>query len=55
MIDQVQTTRLANGLTHFDRHMPGLRSLAWNLVRCGSPARNAGSERIFPFHRTRFI
>src|SRR6266513_842629 len=45
MIDQVQTTRLANGLTILSEHMPGLRSISLGIwVRRGSrhesPAQN---------------
>src|SRR5947209_632481 len=45
MIDQVQTTRLANGLTILTEHMPGLRSISLGIwVRRGSrhesPAQN---------------
>src|SRR5713226_8406403 len=37
MIDQVQTTRLANGLTVLTEHMPGLRSVSLGIwVRRGS-------------------
>src|SRR5713226_9003491 len=37
MIDQVQTTRLANGLTILTEHMPGLRSVSLGIwVRRGS-------------------
>src|SRR5258706_8849751 len=37
MIDQVQTTRLANGLTILTEHMPGLRSISLGIwVRRGS-------------------
>ena len=37
MIDQVQTTRLANGLTILTEHMPGLRSVSFGIwVRRGS-------------------
>src|SRR5438132_12759914 len=37
MIDQVQTTRLANGLTILSEHMPGLRSISFGIwVRRGS-------------------
>ena len=37
MIDQVQTTRLANGLTILSEHMPGLRSISLGIwVRRGS-------------------
>src|SRR5713226_9581894 len=37
MIDQVQTTRLANGLTILSEHMPGLRSVSFGVwVRRGS-------------------
>src|ERR1043166_6003930 len=37
MIDQVQTTRLANGLTILTEHMPGLRSVSFGIwVRHGS-------------------
>ena len=37
MIDQVQTTRLANGLTIMTEHMPGLRSVSFGIwVRRGS-------------------
>src|SRR5713226_570711 len=37
MIDQVQTTRLANGLTILSEHMPGLRSVSLGIwVRRGS-------------------
>ena len=37
MIDQVQTTRLANGLTILTEHMPGLRSASLGIwVRRGS-------------------
>ena len=37
MIDQVQTTRLANGLTLLSEHMPGLRSVSLGIwVRRGS-------------------
>jgi predicted Zn-dependent peptidase len=37
MIDQVQTTRLPNGLTILTEHMPGLRSVSLGIwVRCGS-------------------
>lgn len=37
MIDQVQTTRLTNGLTILTEHMPGLRSVSLGIwVRCGS-------------------
>src|SRR6266404_1105071 len=37
MIDQVQTTRLANGLTILTEHMPGLRSASLGIwVRSGS-------------------
>lgn len=37
MIDQIQTTRLANGLTILTEHMPGLRSASLGIwVRCGS-------------------
>jgi predicted Zn-dependent peptidase len=37
MIDQVQSTRLANGLTILSEHMPGLRSVSFGIwVRRGS-------------------
>src|SRR5258708_2322570 len=37
MIDQVQSTRLANGLTILTEHMPGLRSVSFGIwVRHGS-------------------
>ena len=37
MIDQVQTTRLDNGLVILTEHMPGLRSISLGIwVRCGS-------------------
>ena len=37
MIDQVQTTRLPNGLTILTEHMPGLRSVSLGIwVRRGS-------------------
>src|SRR5438034_471382 len=37
MIDQVQSTRLANGLTILSEHMPGLRSISFGIwVRRGS-------------------
>jgi len=37
MIDQIQTTRLANGLTILTEHMPGLRSVSFGIwVRHGS-------------------
>ena len=37
MIDQVQTTRLSNGLTILTEHMPGLRSISMGIwVRRGS-------------------
>lgn len=37
MIDQVQTTRLSNGLTILTEHMPGLRSVSFGIwVRRGS-------------------
>src|SRR5437762_4020147 len=37
MIDQVQTTRLTNGLTILTEHMPGLRSVSLGIwVRRGS-------------------
>src|SRR5437764_2534578 len=37
MIDQVQTTRLADGLTILTEHMPGLRSVSFGIwVRRGS-------------------
>jgi predicted Zn-dependent peptidase len=51
MIDQVQTTRLANGLTILTEHMPGLRSVSLGIwVRRGSrhetPALNGISHFI---------
>jgi predicted Zn-dependent peptidase len=51
MIDQVQTTRLANGLTILTEHMPGLRSASLGIwVRRGSrhetPALNGISHFI---------
>src|SRR5260370_8447608 len=37
MIDKVQSTRLANGLTILSEHMPGLRSISFGIwVRRGS-------------------
>ncbi len=37
MIDQVQTTRLPNGLTILTEHMPGIRSVSLGIwVRRGS-------------------
>ena len=50
MIDQVQTTRLANGLTILTEHMPGLRSVSLGIwVRRGSRHETASLNGICHF------
>jgi len=50
MIDQVQTTRLANGLTILTEHMPGLRSVSLGVwVRRGSRHESAELNGISHF------
>ncbi|PYS24339.1 MAG: peptidase M16 [Acidobacteria bacterium] len=50
MIDQVQTTRLPNGLTILTEHMPGLRSVSFGIwVRRGSRHESASLNGICHF------
>src|SRR5690242_10129064 len=50
MIDQVQITRLANGLTVLTEHMPGLRSVSLGIwVRRGSRHENPELNGICHF------
>src|ERR1043166_2612765 len=50
MIDQVQTTRLANGLTIMTEHMPGLRSVSLGIwLRRGSRHETAALNGICHF------
>src|SRR4051812_12556209 len=50
MIDQIQTTRLANGLTIMTEHMPGLRSVSLGFwVRRGSRHESPALNGIFHF------
>src|SRR5438105_15237685 len=50
MIDQVQTTRLPNGLTIMTEHMPGLRSVSLGIwVRRGSRHEAAALNGIHHF------
>ena len=50
MIDQVQTTRLSNGLTILTEHMPGLRSISLGIwVRRGSRHESAALNGICHF------
>src|SRR6059058_5858858 len=50
MIDQVQTTRLPNGLTIMSEHMPGLRSVSLGIwVRRGSRHEAAALNGIHHF------
>ena len=50
MIDQVQTTRLPNGLTILTEHMPGLRSVSFGIwVRRGTRHESASLNGICHF------
>src|SRR6266581_5702612 len=50
MIDQIQTTRLENGLTILTEHMPGLRSVSLGIwVRRGSRHESSGLNGICHF------
>src|SRR5437660_3755575 len=50
MINQVQTTRLSNGLTVLTEHMPGLRSVSFGIwVRRGSRHESASLNGICHF------
>ena len=54
MIDDVQSTRLPNGITVLTEHMPGLRSVTVGIwVRRGSRHESPELERYLPLHRTR--